>query len=124
MPTREQCPPMRRWRLQARQPRQRQCRAASDVVFPWFSPSSDVVEPGCGNYRYVQRLSTARAPHEPGGGGSAPYRSEVFMRHCAWVLIGLALAAPAAAQDSSRQVWVTQSGSGEIVSGRIVDLSA
>ncbi len=46
------------------------------------------------------------------------------MRHCAWVLIGLALAAPAAAQDSSRQVWVTQSGSGEIVSGRIVDLSA
>ena len=33
------------------------------------------------------------------------------------------LAAPAGAQDPFKQVWVTQSDSGEIVRGRIVDLS-
>ena len=38
-------------------------------------------------------------------------------------MIVLALAAPAAAQDTFKQVWVTQSSSGEVVHGRIVDLS-
>ena len=38
-------------------------------------------------------------------------------------MIVLALAAPAAAQDTFKQVWVTQSSSGEVVRGRIVDLS-
>jgi hypothetical protein len=38
------------------------------------------------------------------------------------VLAVLVLASPVAAQDY-RQVWVTQSGSGEVVHGRILDLS-
>lgn len=45
------------------------------------------------------------------------------MRVLASVMIVLALAAPAAAQDTFKQVWVTQSSSGEVVHGRIVDLS-
>jgi hypothetical protein len=34
------------------------------------------------------------------------------------------LAAPAAAQESFKQVWVTQADSGEVVRGRLVELSA
>ena len=45
------------------------------------------------------------------------------MRALASIMIVLALAAPAAAQDTFKQVWVTQSSSGEVVRGRIVDLS-
>jgi len=45
------------------------------------------------------------------------------MRALASIMIVLALAAPAAAQDTFKQVWVTQSSSGEVVHGRIVDLS-
>ena len=33
------------------------------------------------------------------------------------------LATPASAQESYKQVWVTQTGSGEIVRGRLLDLS-
>ena len=45
------------------------------------------------------------------------------MRALASIIVVLALAAPAAAQDTFKQVWVTQSSSGEVVRGRIVDLS-
>jgi len=45
------------------------------------------------------------------------------MRALASIMIVLALAAPAAAQDTFKQVWVTQSSSGDVVHGRIVDLS-
>lgn len=39
------------------------------------------------------------------------------------LLMTLALAAPAAAQENYKQVWVTQSDSGEVVRGRLVALS-
>src|SRR4051812_34894938 len=45
------------------------------------------------------------------------------MRVVASVLVVLALSAPASAQDSFKQVWVTQSDSGEVVRGRMVNLS-
>ncbi len=45
------------------------------------------------------------------------------MRTLAVLPVLCLLAAPAAAQDPFKQVWITQSNSGEIVRGRIVDLS-
>lgn len=45
------------------------------------------------------------------------------MRIVMTLLIALVAASPAAAQDRFKDVWVTHSGSGEIVRGRIVDLS-
>ncbi len=45
------------------------------------------------------------------------------MRIVITVLVALALASPAAAQDRFKDVWVTQSDSGEIVRGRLVELS-
>ena len=45
------------------------------------------------------------------------------MRIVITALIALALASPAAAQDRFKDVWVTQSDSGEIVRGRLVELS-
>lgn len=45
------------------------------------------------------------------------------MRTLALLPLLCLLAAPAGAQDSFKQVWVTQSDSGEIVRGRLVELS-
>lgn len=45
------------------------------------------------------------------------------MRIAITLLIALVAASPAAAQDRFKDVWVSQSDSGEIVRGRIVDLS-
>jgi hypothetical protein len=45
------------------------------------------------------------------------------MRIAITVCFALALASPVAAQERFREVWVTQSDSGDIVRGRIVDLS-
>ena len=45
------------------------------------------------------------------------------MRFVVPLLIALAAVSPAAAQERFKDVWVTQSDSGEIVRGRIVDLS-
>lgn len=45
------------------------------------------------------------------------------MRIAITLLIVLVAASPAAAQDRFKDVWVSQSDSGEIVRGRIVDLS-
>lgn len=39
------------------------------------------------------------------------------------VAVAVAVAAPASAQEAFRQVWVTQSGSGDVLRGRIVALS-
>lgn len=45
------------------------------------------------------------------------------MRVCLSLLAAVFLAAPAAAQESFKQVWVTQSGSGDLVRGTMVELS-
>ena len=45
------------------------------------------------------------------------------MRMLMTVLFALVAASPAAAQDRFKDVWVTQSDSGEIVRGRLVELS-
>lgn len=45
------------------------------------------------------------------------------MRMSAVLLLVCLSAAPAAAQDTFKQVWVTQSDSGEVVRGRIIELS-
>jgi hypothetical protein len=45
------------------------------------------------------------------------------MRTVMCLVIALAAASPAAAQDGFKDVWVTQADSGEVVRGRIVDLS-
>jgi len=39
------------------------------------------------------------------------------------LLVALVLAAPAAAQESYKQVWVTQADSGELIQGRMLKLS-
>ena len=45
------------------------------------------------------------------------------MRIVMTVLLALVVASPAAAQDRFKDVWVTQSDSGEVVRGRLVELS-
>lgn len=45
------------------------------------------------------------------------------MRMCLTLLVAVFLAAPVAAQETFKQVWVTQSDSGEVVRGRLVELS-
>jgi hypothetical protein len=45
------------------------------------------------------------------------------MRIAETLLIALALVSPASAQDRFKDVWVTQSASGEVVRGRMIDLS-
>jgi len=45
------------------------------------------------------------------------------MRIAITVCVALVLASPAAAQERFKDVWVTQSDSGDIVRGRIVELS-
>lgn len=45
------------------------------------------------------------------------------MRICLTLLTVLFLSAPVSAQEAYKQVWVTQSDSGEVVRGRMVDLS-
>lgn len=45
------------------------------------------------------------------------------MRICLTLLAAVFLAAPVAAQETFKQVWVTQSDSGDVVRGRMVELS-
>lgn len=45
------------------------------------------------------------------------------MRMCLSLLVAVFLAAPVAAQETFKQVWVTQSDSGDVVRGRLVELS-
>lgn len=45
------------------------------------------------------------------------------MRICLTLLVVLFLTAPASAQEAFKQVWVTQSDSGSVVRGRMVELS-
>ena len=45
------------------------------------------------------------------------------MRICLTLLAAVFLAVPVAAQDTFKQVWVTQSDSGDVVRGKIVELS-
>jgi hypothetical protein len=45
------------------------------------------------------------------------------MRICLPLLVAVLLAVPAAAQETFKQVWVTQSDSGDVVRGRMVELS-
>lgn len=45
------------------------------------------------------------------------------MRICLTLLAAVFLAAPAAAQETFKQVWVTQADSGDVVRGRMVELS-
>src|SRR5688572_26436911 len=45
------------------------------------------------------------------------------MRICLTLLAAVFLAAPASAQETFKQVWVTQSDSGDVVRGRMVELS-
>jgi hypothetical protein len=46
------------------------------------------------------------------------------MRICVMLVAALLLSVPASAQDTFKQVWVTQADSGDVIRGRIVDLSA
>ena len=46
------------------------------------------------------------------------------MRICLTLLTAVFLAAPAAAQETFKQVWVTHADSGDVVRGRMVELSA
>jgi len=45
------------------------------------------------------------------------------MRICFSLLVAVLLAAPVSAQETFKQVWVTQSDSGDVVRGRLVELS-
>ena len=45
------------------------------------------------------------------------------MRICLPLLVAVLLAAPVSAQETFKQVWVTQSDSGDVVRGRLVELS-
>ena len=45
------------------------------------------------------------------------------MRICLTLLVVVLLAAPASAQEAFKQIWVTQSDSGDVVRGRMVELS-
>lgn len=45
------------------------------------------------------------------------------MRMCLSLLVAVFLAAPVSAQETFKQVWVTQSDSGDVVRGRLVELS-
>ena len=45
------------------------------------------------------------------------------MRICLTLLVALFLAAPVSAQETFKQVWVTHSDSGEVVRGRLLELS-
>jgi hypothetical protein len=45
------------------------------------------------------------------------------MRICLTLLAAVFLAAPAAAQESFKQIWVTHADSGDVVRGRMVELS-
>jgi hypothetical protein len=47
----------------------------------------------------------------------------VLMRVFIPLLVAVTLAAPAAAQETYRQVWVTQSDSGDLIEGRMLVLS-
>ena len=45
------------------------------------------------------------------------------MRMCLSLVVAVLLAAPVSAQETFKEVWVTQSDSGDVVRGRLVDLS-